>query len=94
MTDLFCGVSLLPAYPGRLRNRLQACCALSSELLARIVRRMAELSMSPFCNIVVCSAVILSCNISIASETGEFISRCQARPRDVRLVLRLGIDET
>lgn len=50
--------------------------------------------MSPFCSIVVCSVVMLSCNTLMASDTGAFISRCQERPSEVRLVLKFGIDET
>jgi hypothetical protein len=59
-----------------------------------MVRKTAELLISSPCSIVVCSVLMLSCNTLMASLTGEFISRCQARPSDVRLVLRLGIAET
>lgn len=59
-----------------------------------MVRNTAGLLMSSPCSIVVCSVLILSCSTLMASLTGVFISRCQARPSDVRLVLRLGMAET
>ena len=59
-----------------------------------MVLNTAELLISPLCSIVVCRVFMLSCSTLMASLTGEFISRCQARPRDVRLVLRLGMAET
>lgn len=81
------------ADPGRLRIRLHACCESSRLLDARIVRRMAGESMTSAWMRLLEKVERHCCRAAMASQTGWFISQCQARPLAVRAAERFGIVE-